>query len=181
MYFKFNVNLTDEDYLNYNVFTQTMSDGGKKQVAFLRALMTLVILICCIICVSIFKDPLLKIFICTALIAFLIIFLIRIPQDLKKSTQRMIKMYSKKSKKLYSEASVMEFFDDRFIEHTPGIKTEVNYSAIEAVSILNGRYIFIQQNQLLGYILPFTVFESNEHCTAFIDFLRSKISSVTFY
>lgn len=181
MCFKFNVNLTDEDYLNYNAFTQTMTIGGKKQIAFLRALMIIIILTLCIFCVSLFEDPLLKICTCIPLITILIVFLIRIPQDLKKSTQKVIKAYSDKTKKLYSESTVMEFFDDRFIEYTPGIKTEVNYSAIECVSILNGRYIFIQQNQLQGYIIPFTIFESNEHCTAFIDFLRTKIQNVEFY
>lgn len=181
MYFKFNVNLTDEDYLNYNMFTQTMTDGGKKQIAFLRGLMIIIILIMCVLCVSLFEDPLLKVFTCIALLVILVVFLIRIPQDLKKSTKRVIKAYSHKSKKLFSESTVLEFFEDSFTEYAPGVKTEVNYSAIECVNILNGRYVFIQQNQLQGYILPFTVFESSEQCTACIDFLRSKISNVNFY
>ena len=76
---------------------------------------------------------------------------------------------------------MIEFFDDSFIETAPEQKSEVQYSAIERISIVSNKVIYIHVNNLLAYILPFSSFESDKQCEDFISFIKEKCATVEIY
>ena len=74
----------------------------------------------------------------------------------------------------YSNYSVLEFYDDYFVEQTENTKTEVQYDAVFKIRINNSKAIYIYQNAVLAYIIPLDVFESNTDREKFIDFISQK-------
>ena len=67
----------------------------------------------------------------------------------------------------YSPSSVIEFYEDVFIETTPDNKTEQKYSAIERISVVDNKVVYIHVNNIMSYILPFSCFESKEQYNEF--------------
>ena len=81
----------------------------------------------------------------------------------------------------YSPVSEMEFYDESFVEITPDNKTERKYSAIERVSVITDKVVYIHVNNVMSYILPLSCFESKEQYNNFLDFVRSKCANIDVY
>jgi hypothetical protein len=81
-----------------------------------------------------------------------------------------------KGKLPYSENSVLEFYDDVFVEITDENKTESKYSAIENV-IVNERMVVIFINSMQGYIVTERSFASPEQKNDFVQFLNDKMNN----
>ena len=81
----------------------------------------------------------------------------------------------------YSPVSEMEFYDECFVEITPDNKTEQKYSAIERVSVITDKVVYIHVNNVMSYILPLSCFESKEQYNNFLDFVRSKCANIDVY
>ena len=81
----------------------------------------------------------------------------------------------------YSPISEIEFNDESFIEITADNKTEQKYSAVERVSVLSDKVIYIHINNVMSYILPSSCFESKEQYNNFLDFMRSKCANIDVY
>ena len=181
MYFKFNVNLTDKDYLDYNTFWMIKSPYGKKQMLKIRILIT--------ICIAIFA---LGFFLgekntVNAWIGIIPYFLLLgLFQLLLNPTmgwilKENIKSLKKQGKMGYSPNSEMEFFDDGFTETTPQNKTEQKYASIERISVVKGKIIYIHVNNVMSYLLPVSCFDSKEQYDAFLNLIKTKCSIVDIY
>ena len=81
----------------------------------------------------------------------------------------------------YSPASDMEFYDECFIETTPENKCEQKYSAIERISVITDKVIYIHVNNVMSYILPFSSFESGEQWNDFLSFIKTKCANIDVY
>ena len=81
----------------------------------------------------------------------------------------------------YYPVSEMEFYDESFMEITPDNKTEQKYSAIERVSVITDKVVYIHVNNVMSYILPLSCFESKEQYNNFLDFVRSKCTNIDVY
>ena len=90
-------------------------------------------------------------------------------------------MLKKSGKMGYSPNAVMEFYDEIFVETTPENRTEQSYSAVERVSVVEDRTIYIHINNVMAYILPVTAFESKEQYDSFLSFIRTKCAIVDVY
>ena len=97
------------------------------------------------------------------------------------SAKREIKSFKKKGKQLYSPVSYMEFYDDLFCETTENEKNELKYEAIESVSVINEKIVYLHKNDALAFILPISCFISNEQYDAFIEFIKTKCPKIDFY
>ena len=89
-----------------------------------------------------------------------------------------IKAMKKQGKLAYSPVSEMEFYEEYFAETTPENKTEQKYSAIERVSILSDRTMYIHVNNVMSYILPSPAFESEEQYNKFLAFIKTKCENI---
>ena len=92
-----------------------------------------------------------------------------------------IKSLKSKGKMGYSPVSEIEFYDESFVEITPDNKTEQKYSAIERVSVITDKVVYIHVNNVMSYILPLSCFESKEQYNNFLDFMRSKCANIDVY
>ena len=179
--FKFNVNLTDNDYLEYNKFWNFRSHYGKHQLITMRIVLAVVIgifMIAVLIMNGFSTDGFIGIIPLAILLALMEIFLKRYVTYTLKAQLNSLK---KKGKVAYSPVSTLEFYDDYLVEITESNKTEQKYSSIERVSVVRGRAVYLHVNSLMAYILPISAFDNKEQFDSFIEFFNSKIKSMDYY
>ncbi|MBR2464414.1 MAG: YcxB family protein [Clostridia bacterium] len=181
MHFKFNINLTDQDYLNYNIFWMLKSPYGKKQLLKFR--ITIAILLATISLLSLFggefsADAWISII---PYVILLILFELLLNPFFSWLLKGNIRSLKAKGKMGYSPVSEIEFYDESFIEITPDGKSEQKYSAVERVSVIADKVIYIHVNNVMSYILPSSCFESKAQHNDFLDFVRTKCANVDTY
>ena len=181
MNYRFNVTITDQDYLDYNTFWMLRSPYGKKQMKIFRIAITVFWVIASL--VTLFMDgfSIVSVF---GLIPFVIVFfLIQIlfPIFFSWALKLQIKILKKSGKMAYSPESMIEFYEDYLVEATSDNKTELKYSAVERISIVDHKMIYIHVNNVMSYILPISSFESREQYDSFLFFLKTKCANIDIY
>ena len=181
MKFKFDIKLTDKDYFDYNKFWMLKTPYGKKQLSLTRKILYLIFAIGILILlfmgeitaqtyITIVGSIVLCLLMQALMTKFLICFL-----------KVQIKTMKKSGKMPFSAESHMVFYDDTFTEYTTENKNEHKYSAIDRVSVVGGKAIYIHLNNILAYVLPFDSFESVEEYNRFFDFIKTKVNIVDIY
>lgn len=177
MLYRFDVNLTEQDYYEFNRFHLFTSHYGKKQFEKIRILTSVIPLILFILrfasyVLSGFAAENLAVCIVYILLS---VFLFFISKPLVWFISKLqIKQMKKQGKLPFTPASTLEFYDDSFVEITPDNKTESKYSLVDSIYIVNGKMIYIFTNSVLAYMLPVKVFESEEQYNSFMDFITEK-------
>ena len=181
MKFKFDVALNDNDYLELNVFWMTKSVYGKKTSLVIKLLVFLMGAM--VILLGFLNEGITvgSVF-ATSLFAILIFLIICFyDKYMRLIVKWQITMLKGKGKLGYTPQSVIEFFDESFIESTPDSKREERYSSVERISVVGEKAIYIHLNSVGAYLLPYSCFESKEQYEEFIDFLKTKCNSVDCY
>ena len=181
MKFQFDVNTTDKDYLDYNKFWMLRSHYGKKQMMGFR------IVIAVIFGVYIFISLYGGNFTVDSFISVIPMAILFIIFELLFSSlfifflKGHLKSLKKKGKMGYSPSSVIEFYEDSFVETTPDNKTEQRYSSIERISIVDNKMIYIHVNNIMAYILPLSCFETKEQYDEFFEFIKTRCANIDIY
>ena len=181
MKFQFNVNVNDQDYLHYNTFWMIRSPYGKKQIKTFR--ITITVLIAILILISLFSGgfSLESVLGVIPLLIILSLTQIFLNKFFSWSLKVHIKTLKKSGKMGYSPRSVIEFYEESFVETTPENKTEHKYSAIERISVVDNKMIYIHVNNIMSYMLPLSSFESKEQYNSFFEFIKTKCANIDIY
>ena len=178
MKFRFNVNMTPEDYFELNRIVMFEMPAGKKIINTTRIIFAAFCAVAVLFLLSYFDFSTAGV---VAAILFLIItvliqFLTKplFNMILKSNVKSIAKM---KGKPPYTEHSVIEFYDDIFVETSEDNKTEMKYSAIENVFV-NDKLVVIFINKMQAYILPVASFESKEQMISLVRFISEKRQGV---
>lgn len=180
-FFRFDVHTSEKDYIDYNLFWTLRSPYGRKQIRDLRIFLTF--LAFAGVLVSLFRGS----FTTAAFlgtIPYLIILLLSqifLTKAMPWAIKSQIKGLKKNGKMGYSPDAVIEFSGDGFTETTPDNRTECKYSAIEQISIVDNKAVYIHVNNIMAYILPMSCFASREQYAAFLDFIKTKCAKVEMY
>lgn len=181
MLYRVEVNMTEQDYIDYNKFHLLKSHYGKKQIKNLR------ILICVLLGIPTLmaliggrfnKESIISVL---PFIILFVIFQAGLLPFLGFSLKGTVLSLKKSGKMAFSPHSVIEFFEESFCETTEDNKTEHKYTAIERISVVNGKIIYIHINNVMAYIVPVNSFETGEQYSSFLAFLKSKCSDIDFY
>jgi len=181
MNYKFDITLTDSDYLDFNIFQSTRSHYGKKQITSVRIFITIVIAIYLFVTLvggGFSKESIIRSIPTTVVLIAMQLFVKKFYCWILKSS---IKSLKKTGKMGYSPKATMEFYDDCFVELTPDGKTEHKYSAIERISIVENKAVYIHINNVMAYILPVSCFESLEQYYLFLSFIKTKCPIIDSY
>lgn len=181
MHYKFDITLTDNDYLDYNLFHQIRSPYGKKTINKFRILLTvipLVFIVSILIGDNFSKDAFID---CIPNAIVFVVFQLFLNKLMAAVLKGHIRFLKKTGKMGYSPKAVMEFYDDTFVEITPDEKTERKYTAIERVSVVENRVVYLHVNNVMAYILPMHVFESREQYYFFMSFIKTKCPVIDSY
>lgn len=182
MKFRFNVNLSEQDYLDFNLFLNLKSHYGKGQMKTIRILLAIM----CVFMIGVFV--VLAEFSGIGMVLFLvfgIVVLIFSQMFLEKSFARTLtkqmRNLKKRGKMAYSPESVLEFYEDVLVETTPENRNEQKYSSIDRISIVDNKVIYIHISNLAAYLLPVSCFESKEQFDDFLSFIKTKCGIVDTY
>lgn len=181
MKFRFNINITEKDYIDFNVFCMINTPYGKKQIKQFR-LINAIIIALGIVAVFLISG-ISAVSFAGAVIFLLMLFIVEFsaPKIITASAKSQVKLLKKSNKKFYSTASVMEFYDDYFTDTDEDAKTEQKYSSVERVSIVEGKVIYIHINDIRAYLIPKLSFDSREQYEAFVDFIKTKCNKTDVY
>ena len=181
MKFKLNIRLTEKDYLDFNTFWMLKSPYGRKQITKGRVAITAVFAVGILIVLLMGNITTLTYITIANLLFLCAVFHIFMSRFYIWSIKAQIKTMKKSGKMPFSAESLMEFGDESFIETTSENRSEHKYSAIERVSILGGKIIYIHINNIMAYLLPFDSFESVDEYNGFIEFIKTKVNIVDLY
>lgn len=181
MRFRIETKCTAKDYWDWNMFWMSKSPYGKKEMTFLRLFGVLVIGIAAFW--VLYRDG----FSGQAWMSFIFVMVLNViiqlllPWFLKCVLKRRIKRLEKTGKRLYSPEAVIEFYDDIFVETTPESRIEQKYSSIDRISIVGDKMIYIHINNAMAFMLPVSCFESRQQYESFLEFIKTKCSSIDVY
>lgn len=176
MRYRFDVSINDMDYLDFNIFSALKSRNGKAQMIRFRIFLAIVVLVP-IVGLVINKD--IEGLVRLSLMGVVLQLLLN--PIIKLSVKSTLKTMKKKGKMPYTPESVLEFYDDHFVEIAPETRNEVKYSTVERVSVVEDKAIYIHVNSIMAYIVPFSCFARVEEATNFIEYLRAKCENIYFY
>ncbi|MBQ3151746.1 MAG: YcxB family protein [Clostridia bacterium] len=181
MKFRFDININDEDYLEFHGFWMIRSPYGKKQTKKVRIILSVMFAVG--IAITMVRGGFNTDTYISAALMIVVYLIIQalFTRFLLRSLKSQLKMLKKSGKMGYSPNAVMEFYDEIFVETTPENRTEQSYSAVERVSVVEDRTIYIHINNVMAYILPVTAFESKEQYDSFLSFIRTKCAIVDVY
>ena len=174
MNYKFDINLTLEDYIYYNKFWSFKSPYGKGQLASLRIMVAIIGLI------GMFFVFLRSRFTLEGIIGYVVLGItftlleLFIDKLMAKTLSSHIRSLEKKGKANYSAKSTLEFLEDRMSELNENGKLEFYYDSVERISIILGKTVYIHVTNVLAQIIPFSCFNSGEELSLFVDFLKEK-------
>ena len=181
MNFKFNIQLTEQDYLDYNTFWSLKSPYGKKTMTGIRVMMAIAfgLLILATLLEGDFSSETWTSI--SLYVILLVVFQLTYNKIYKAFLKGYIKNLKKKGKMGYSPNATITFLDETFFEETPENKTEAKYASIERVSLVGDQVIYIHVNNVLAYILPSSCFESKAKYEKFVEFLKTKCPQIDVY
>ena len=181
MKFRFDIRLTDKDYLDFNIFWMIKSHYGKKEMLKLRVGFVVLFGIGAAL-VLLMGEKSANTYINAAFLCLLCVaFEVFMNRFFAFTLKNNIKSMKKKGKMGYSPEAVMEFFEDYFTETTPENKTEQKYTAVERISIIRDEFVYIHINNVMAYLLPVNAFSSRQEYDSFIEFMKTKTDNIDIY
>ncbi|MBR5234102.1 MAG: YcxB family protein [Clostridia bacterium] len=180
MNFRFNVKLSDKDFLEFNYFHMLKSHYGRKTYILLKTLLLVLPLVFWFAGYAIhsFSEDYPKMLI--VLIPLCLILFFTAKPIMKASVKQQLNTWMKKGKKPYSTEAVMEFSDESIVETTSENHTELKYSAIDSVYVVKGEIVYLYINAGQAYMLPYASFENEKQFNNFIEFISKKTKPVKY-
>lgn len=180
MNFRFNVNLSDKDFLDFNYFHMLKSHYGRKTYILLKTLLLVLPLVFWLVGYTIhsFSEDYLTMLIILIPLCLIMFFMVK--PFMKFSVKQQLKTWMKKGKKPYSTEAVMEFSDEIIIETTSENRTELKYTAVDSVYVVKGEIIYIYVNAAQAYLIPYASFENENQFNSFIEFIGNKTKPVIY-
>lgn len=181
MHYQLKINLTDEDYLAFNVFHNLESKNGKKMVRKGRMIFSGMIILLSAAYVLLKGwgiDSMLYLALVTPIT---VIYLACHKKLLIRSMKKHIQQLKKNGKLPFDPESTLEFYEDRFAEITPTCRSERDYTIFERICVLKDRYLLLYNSSIGAYILPIPQIKEQVDLQEFLDFIMSKCSTVEYY
>ena len=190
MNFKFNINLTKQDYIDFNIFTALKMPQGRKQLKGTRKTVTVIYCVAIIlmlaggICVQLLTEKFVSgiiLYILTALlIGGLIHYHLHFEESMAGSLTKYVEKTLEQGRAPYSAFSTVEFTDEGIIETDENSKIEHKYSVIESIGV-DTAALYLHFDAVRAIILPFSCFESVEQREEFITYIEGKCPDIIRY
>lgn len=173
MEYRFDLTLTDEDYIAFNQFHAFDSPQGRKQMKKNKLLLSSFILVL-IVALRLIMEHSTVLVVYTAVMALYLAAYLLFYRKIVMLLKRQIKRMKKEGKLPYEPAVTMEFYADRFVELAPNKRTEQRYSCIERICVVPDRFVLLYLNTITAIILPIPQLRQQTQLDGFLAFLSEK-------
>lgn len=181
MLFQLNINLNEDDYLDFNKFHSFESTHGKKlikktRISFIFAMVFLATLVVLILGWTTFSVTY-----ATLLLLFTLLYMMFFKKVLTRNINVQIKRLKKIGKLPFDPVSTLEFHEDRMVEITASRRTEQGYNVFERICVVKDRYVLLYHSSVAAYILPVAQINAQINQEDFIEFLSKKCTNIEYY
>jgi len=181
MLFQLNINLSEDDYLDFNKFHSFESMHGKKLINKTRIFFVLAMIILAALFLLVMGLTTFSITYAVLLLLFTLLYMVFFKKILTRNVKTQIKRLKKVGKLPFDPVSTLEFHEDKMVEITTLQRTEQSYSIFERICVVKNRYVLLYKSSVGAYILPVTQIEAQLNQRDFIDFLSQKCPNVEYY
>jgi hypothetical protein len=181
MRYQLDIHMTEEDYLQFNLFQSLELPDSKKAIR--RAQLTLLGVVAAVLVLYIWVVGWTTFSIVYVPVMCLLttIYLADYKKRVARNIRSQIKRLRKTGKLPYDENSRIEFYEDRIVETAASSRVEKGYEALERICVLEDRYIFLFTSCVAAYILPVPQVKAQIDMQEFLDFLSGKCNTVEYY
>ena len=181
MLFQLNINLSEDDYLDFNKFHSFESMHGKKLINKTRIIFVLAMIILAALFLLVMGLTTFSITYAALLLLFTLLYMVFFKKILTRNVKTQIKRLKKVGKLPFDPVSTLEFHEDKMVEITALQRTEQSYSIFERICVVKDRYILLYKSSVGAYILPVVQVNAQLNQEEFVDFLSSKCTNVEYY
>lgn len=180
MLYRINTKLSNDDYLDFNLFVNFCTPYGKKQFLKSRLLLTAIPLWVWVLGVllSHFENIDFIALVVDILLSVIVFFTTK--PFMRFVTKMNCKKMMNKTKVPFTPEATMEFYNDYFVEESAESRTEVKYTAITQVYLVNSKMIYMFNSAVGGYLIPVSAFATAEEYNGFMNFIVTKTKPVEF-
>ena len=181
MLFQLNINLSEDDYLDFNKFHSFESMHGKKLINKTRIFFVLAMIILAALFLLVMGLTTFFITYAVLLLLFTLLYMVFFKKILTRNIQTQIKRLKKIGKLPFDPISTLEFYEDKMVEITASSRTEQSYTIFERVCVVKDRYILLYKSSVTAYILPVAQIKAQLNQENLVDFLSKKCTNVEYY
>ena len=181
MLFQLNINLSEDDYLDFNKFHSFESMHGKKLINKTRIFFVLAMIILAALFLLVMGLTTFSITYAVLLLLFTLLYMVFFKKILTRNIQTQIKRLKKIGKLPFDPISTLEFYEDKMVEITASSRTEQSYTIFERVCVVKDRYILLYKSSVTAYILPVAQIKAQLNQENLVDFLSKKCTNVEYY
>ena len=181
MLFQLNINLNEDDYLDFNKFHSFESMHGKKLINKTRIFFVLAMIILATLFLLVIGLTTFSITYAVLLLLFALLYMVFFKKVLTRNIKVQIKRLKKIGKLPFDPVSTLEFHEDKMVEITASRRTEQGYNIFERICVVKDRYILLYHSSVAAYILPVAQINTQLNQNEFVDFLSTKCTNVEYY
>ena len=181
MLFQLNINLSEDDYLDFNKFHSFESMHGKKLINKTRIFFVLAMIILAALFLLVMGLTTFSITYAALLLLFTLLYMVFFKKILTRNVKTQIKRLKKVGKLPFDPVSTFEFHEDKMVEITALQRTEQSYSIFERICVVKDRYVLLYKSSVGAYILPVSQIKEQLNQEDFIEFLAKKCTNVEYY
>ena len=181
MLFQLNINLNEDDYLNFSIFHSFESTHGKKLIRKTRIFFILAMVSPVALVVLIGGWTTFSVIYATLILLFTLLYMVFFKKISTHNMKVQIKRLKKIGKLPFDPESTLEFHEDKMVEITALQRTEQSYSIFERICVVKNRYILLYISSVSAYILPILQIKEQLNQDDFIEFLSRKCTNVEYY
>jgi len=177
--YEFKFTLTENDYIEFNIFHSRNSPMVKKFTRFIYIFTFAIIALALGVNLAGIEEDLILMLVVTGSVLVLLgglLFLLKKLTFFDKAILKLQMNLMKGNGKLpFSEQNFLQFEDDCFIENTVDTETKTKYSKIERIAV-SEKAIYLYLTAMTANIIPVSVFESEQQKEEFLAFINGKVA-----
>lgn len=181
MRFQLDITLTEEDYLDFNVFHSLETAAGKKMLRNSRILFLSVAAVVIVMLIITLGWTTFSAIYVLFLGAFAVIYTLRSKKAIIKNIKKQMERAKKTGKLPFDPAVRLEFYEDKMAEITADKRLDQNYSVIERICVWDDRAIYLYNSSVGAHILPIPQLKEQLDQAEFLSFLSQKCNAIEYY
>lgn len=181
MLFQLIIDLSEDDYLDFNKFHSFESKHGKKLINKTRIFFILAMVVLAALFMLVMGVTMFTVIYAAILLLFTLLYMVFFKKILTHNIKAQIKRLKKIGKLPFDPVSTLEFYEDKMVEITASRRAEQGYNIFERICVVKDRYILLYHSSVAAYILPVAQIDTQVNQKGFVDFLSSKCTNVEYY
>lgn len=181
MEYQMRIDLTGQDYVEYNYFHTLHSANGKRSLNNTRFLLWFIFAVAAVMILVNTGVSVFSLVMILLLAVFIAVYSAMLKKFIRKNLSAQLERLGEDGKPPYSPVTMLVFAENKLTATGEGKRTELWYSALERVCLYEDRYLFLYESSLSAMIVPVSQVQAQVDYPAFLLFLEQKCGKIERY